>query len=103
MIHVIATVEVHPGKRESFLAEFRKIMPLVKAEVGCIEYGPAVDVAAGLPVPTSLRENVVVIVEKWENLDCLKNHLQAPHMIAYRPKVKDFVKETKLQVLAPAD
>ena len=43
MIHVIATVELNPGTRDKFLAEFRKIIPDVKAEAGCIEYGPAID------------------------------------------------------------
>src|SRR5690606_8212723 len=30
MIHVIATVELHPGTRDKFLAEFRKLVPEVK-------------------------------------------------------------------------
>lgn len=65
MIHVLATVEVVPGKREDFLREFRKVIPAVRREKGCIEYGPAVDIPTGLPVQTPLRENVVVIVERW--------------------------------------
>ena len=65
MIHVIATIEVKPGKREAFLAEFHRIVPLVHAEKGCIEYGPTVDVSSGIPVQGPLRENIAVIVEKW--------------------------------------
>ena len=34
MIHVIAAIEVKPGKREAFLAEFHKLMPSVRAEAG---------------------------------------------------------------------
>ncbi len=48
MIHVIATIELGPGRRESFLAEFRRLVPEVLAEDGCIESGPAVDVESGL-------------------------------------------------------
>ena len=103
MIHVIAAIELHPGTRNAFLAEFRKLVPLVRAEDGCLEYGPTLDVASGLALQGPVRENVVIVVEKWEDLDSLKKHLQAPHMIAYRPKVKDFVVGTKLDVLAPAD
>ena len=103
MIHVIATIELHEGKRDAFLAEFRKLVPLVRAEEGCLEYGPAVDVGAGLALQGAIRPHVVTVVEKWANLDALKKHLQAPHMIAYRPKVKDFVQGTTLQVLAPLD
>mgnify|MGYP000881566127 CR=1 FL=1 len=45
MIHVIATIELQPGVRDRFLAEVAGLVPAVRAEAGCIEYGPAVDVA----------------------------------------------------------
>ena len=38
MIVVLASIELNPGKREEFLAEFRRIVPLVRAERGCQEY-----------------------------------------------------------------
>jgi len=103
MIHVIATIELNAGTRESFLGEFRKIVPLVRAEAGCIEYGAAVDLPVELPVPVPLRENVVTVVEKWESFDALRAHLGASHMMEYRTKVKDFVQRVQLQVLQPVD
>ena len=102
MIHVIATINVKPGKRDAFLAEFHRIVPLVHAEAGCIEYGPTVDIASGIIVQGPLRENVAVIIEKWESLDALKAHTQAPHMADYRVRVKDFVENVQLQILTPA-
>jgi quinol monooxygenase YgiN len=102
MIHVIATVELVEGKRDAFLAEFRKLMPLVHAEKGCLEYGPTVDVASGAPPQLPLREHVVTVVEKWESVDALRAHLAAPHMADYRGRVKDLEKKTTLQVLRPA-
>jgi quinol monooxygenase YgiN len=102
VIHVIATITIRPGKRDAFLAEFHRIVPLVRAEAGCIEYGPTVDAASGLAMQGPLRENVVVIIEKWESLDALKAHTQAPHMADYRVRVKDLVESVGLQVLAPA-
>lgn len=102
MIHVIATIELNAGKREAFLAEFHKLVPQVRAEAGCLEYGPAVDVATDISAQVPLRENVVTVVEKWEDLPALKAHLVAPHMLDYRPRVKDFVKATTLQILGPA-
>jgi quinol monooxygenase YgiN len=103
MIVVLATIELHPGKRPDFLAEFRQIVPKVRAEAGCIEYFPAVDTASGLPVQGPNRDDVVVIVEKWEDLAALETHLVAPHMMEYRPKVKAFVKQVSLQILSPAE
>jgi quinol monooxygenase YgiN len=101
MIHVIATIELNPGKREAFLAEFHKIVPPVCAEAGCLEYGPTVDVATGFAMQVPLRENVVTVVEKWASLDALKAHMAAPHMAEYRVAVKDYVGGVKLQVLQP--
>lgn len=102
MIHVIATIEVAPGQREAFLKEFRHLVPQVRAEAGCLEYGPAVDVTTGIAAQGTPRENVVTVVEKWSDLDALRAHLVAPHMEAYRPRVKHLVRSTTLQVLEPA-
>jgi len=103
MIVVLATIELNPGKRAAFLAEFHKIVPLVRAEVGCQEYFPAVDIPSGLPAQGPSREDTVVVVEKWESIPALEAHLIAPHMMEYRPKVKEFVKNVALQILSPAE
>lgn len=102
MIHVIATIHLKPGCRAKFLEEFHRLMPFVHAENGCIEYGPTIDVNAGLPTPTPFREDVAVIVEKWSDLAALKAHLVAPHMGDYRIRVKDLVNSVELQILEPA-
>ena len=101
MIHVIATVELALGRREAFLAEFRRLVPLVRAEAGCLEYGPTVDVPSGLAAQAAPREDVVTVVEKWESLDALRAHVGAPHMLEYRERVKGMVAGVKLQVLQP--
>ena len=49
MVYVIATLELAPGKRSAFLAEFAKVVPLVHAEQGCIEYVPAIDAETDIP------------------------------------------------------
>lgn len=101
MIIVIATVTCTPGNREAFLAEFRKLVPDVLAEDGCVEYGPTVDAVTDLE-KQNVDPNRVTICEKWESLSHLKAHLAAPHMEAYRPKVKDFVAGSELRVLENA-
>ena len=102
MIHVLATVTLQAGRRAEFLDHFHRLMPLVHAEHGCLEYGPAVDLQTSLTAQIPLRDDVVVIVEKWENLDALKAHLVAPHMHDYRAQVRELVVATQLQVLEPA-
>lgn len=102
MIHVIATIELAPGTRDRFLTEFRKIIADVRAEHGCLEYGPAIDAQTDLANQAKLGPDQVVVVEKWADLAALKAHAVAPHMQAYRAKVKDFVRNMQLRVLDPA-
>jgi quinol monooxygenase YgiN len=102
MIHVIATIELAAGTREAFLAEFHRLVPLVRAEAGCLDYGPTIDVATGLAAQAPPRDHVVTVVERWQSLDALRAHLAAPHMQDYRERVKGYVTRVQLQVLQPA-
>lgn len=102
MIHVLATIELVPGTQDAFLAEFRRIVPLVHAEAGCLEYRPAVDLPTGIPVQSPVRNDVVTVVEEWQDLASLEAHLAAPHMAEYRTRVKDLVKRVELRILQPA-
>lgn len=102
MIHVIATITVKPGKRDAFLTEFFQLVPDVRGEVGCIEYGPAVDLDTGIGAQIPYRPDVVTVVEKWTDLEALKAHSVAPHMEKYRGRVKDLVVGTSLMILKNA-
>jgi quinol monooxygenase YgiN len=102
MLHVIATVELNPGTRDAFLAEFKAVTPKVRAEDGCIEYVATIDASTDLERQQKVGADAVVIVEKWTSLAALKAHLVAPHMVAYRPKVKDYIRALSMRVLEPA-
>jgi quinol monooxygenase YgiN len=102
MIYVIATVEVKPGRRDAFLAEFHKLVPKVRAEKGCQEYGPTIDAKTDIKAQIPLRDNVVTIVARWKSLQALEAHLKAPHMVEYRERMKDIEASVKLQILQPA-
>lgn len=101
MIFVIANIQTAEGKRDEFVDEFRKLVPLVLEENGCIEYGPTIDAPTDLDKQET-NNAVVTIVEKWESLDALKAHLVADHMNAYRERVKDLVVGSQLRILQPA-
>lgn len=102
MIYVIATIELNEGSRADFLRAFHENIPAVLEEYGCIEYGPAVDVETTIPAQGEVRPNVVMVIEKWASIEALEAHLIAPHMLAYREKVKDLVRGVTLNVLEPA-
>lgn len=101
MIHVHASIQIHPGRREEFLAEFHKLVPLVLAEDGCLDYGPTADVSTAIPAQPPVREDVIVVVEKWESLAALEAHLMAPHMMDFRERIGDAIANMDLHVLEP--
>jgi quinol monooxygenase YgiN len=101
MINVIASIRVKAGGLSEFLEIFKSNVPNVREERGCINYFPALDIDADLP-PQSLDENVVTIIEKWESLEALRDHLKAPHMLSYKEKVKDIVEDISLKILKEA-
>jgi quinol monooxygenase YgiN len=103
MIAVIATINLKEGKRDAYLAELRKIIPLVRKEEGNIEYAPYVDVPSGFPVQPPLRPDSAILIEKWESLDALNKHMKAPHMGPYRQATKDILLSMSVQVLSPAE
>jgi quinol monooxygenase YgiN len=102
MIHVIATIEIEAGRRAEFLAHFRELVPQVRAETGCVEYVPAVDTPTDIEAQHPLRDDVVMVIEKWRDRQALRAHLAAPHMAEYRDKVKDLVSRVTIHVLEPA-
>jgi quinol monooxygenase YgiN len=102
MIHVIAIITAKSGMREDILREFRANMPAVRAEKGCIEYGPATDTPDIGKFQTSFGPDTFVVIEKWESPEALKAHAAAPHMAAYGAKTKDMIASRVIHVLSPA-
>ena len=102
MIHVVAVITAKPGKREEILKHFRANVPAVRAEKGCIEYGPAVDAENALGFQTKCGADTFLVIEKWESMEALKAHAAAPHMAAYAAKVKELIASRTIHVLSPA-
>ena len=98
MIHVLASIKVKPGKRDFLIEHLKSNIPNVIKEKGCIEYNSTIDVDYHLDNQT-FDENMVTIIEKWENFDSLKKHMYASHMLSYRENVKDLVENTSLKIL----
>jgi quinol monooxygenase YgiN len=102
MIHVLATITLAPGGQQAWLEEFARLAPEVQAEDGCIEYGAAMDAPSGIPIQEPVRPDVVMVIEKWTDLGALTAHLEAPHMVAWRDRVRDLMTGVSLQILTPA-
>ena len=102
MIHVVAVITAKPGMRGKILEHFRANVPAVRAEAGCIEYGPAIDADTGLKWQSAWGPDSFLAIEKWESLEALKAHAAAPHMAAYAAKTRDMVASRAVHILQPA-
>jgi quinol monooxygenase YgiN len=101
MISVIASVRVKAGKIPEFLTMVKSNVPEVRQKKGCIEYFPAVDVQADLPLQR-VDDHVITIIEKWESLEDLRNHLMSPQMQERLEREKALVEEVIIKVLKEA-
>ena len=102
MLHVVAIITAKPGQRERILEAFRANIPAVRAEDGCIEYGPTLDAEGLGSFQTRFGPDTFVVMEKWRDAQALKAHAAAPHMAAYAAKVKDMIASRVIHVLSPA-
>ena len=101
MIHVVAIITAKPGQREQILAAFRANMPAVRAENGCIEYGPAVDAEGAGGMQAKFGADTFVVIEKWESREALRAHAASPHMAAYAAKTREMIASRVIHVLSP--
>jgi quinol monooxygenase YgiN len=99
MVHVLAIITAHPGKRAELLELFQAVIPTVREEHGCIEYGVAVDVANADP---AFGSDTYVVIEKWESPETLKAHSVAPHMKAFGQAAGALIAKRAVHVLQPA-
>jgi quinol monooxygenase YgiN len=99
MVHVLAFITAHPGKRAQLLELFQAVIPTVREERGCIEYGVAVDVANADP---AFGPDTYVVIEKWESMETLKAHSVAPHMKAFGAAAGALIAKRAVHVLEPA-
>ncbi len=99
MLHVLAEIRLRPGARDAFVAEFRRLTPLVQAEDGCVEYQGALEVPTAIPVQLPVREDVFHVVEKWRDEAALAAHLDAPHMHEHRTRSATLTAGVSIRVL----
>ena len=77
MIHVVAIITTKPGKRAEVLEAFHANIPAVRAEKGCVEYGPVIDAPDMGPIQTAVGDDTFVVIEKWATKEDLKAHAAA--------------------------
>jgi len=99
MIHVVAIINAKPGQRRELLAALNANLDTVRAEHGCLEYGPAIDAETS---PAQFGPDSLVVIEKWSTQDALAAHAAAPHMAAFAAATRHLVAGRSIHVLNPA-
>jgi len=70
----------------------------IRAEAGCIEYGPVIDAANS---PAKYGDDTFVVVEKWESPEHLRAHAASPHMAAYGAKTREMIDSRVIHIMQP--
>jgi len=100
MISVVAILTAKPGQAPTLLAAIQANLEAVRAETGCIEYGPAQDAPFS---PAKFGEDSVIVLEKWASPEALAAHGKAPHMASFSASIRDILAgRPSIHVLAPA-
>lgn len=99
MIYVVAVITCKPGMRDAFLEAFRTVVPVVRAEAGCIEYAPTIDADTGISGQDSLGPDRFAVIEKWESVAALQAHDSSEHMSAFRSRIGNYVQAREIRML----
>ncbi len=83
---VLAQISAVPGKEALVRAELEKLVPITRAEAGCLRYDLHID---------NDTPGFFVFYETWERRELWQTHMNAPHLAAYMQAtdgaVSDFV------------
>jgi quinol monooxygenase YgiN len=97
VIYVIATTQVKPEGRETFIAGHKKCIAETLKEKGCLSYEGHISVNDA---------NLYVVVERWATREDLNAHSKAPHIKVWReyaapyrasPTVIEIISDAKVE------
>ncbi len=71
---IVANIHAKADKIELVKAELQKLIPITRAEDGCIQY----DLHQDDEDPAHF-----MFYENWQNRDLWQSHMSAPHLAAY--------------------
>ncbi len=71
---IVARIIAKPEKRELVKSELLKLIPITKAEKGCINYDLHQD---------NQNENLFLFFENWESRELWQVHMNNSHIAAY--------------------
>lgn len=88
---IVANVHANPDQIDLVKTELRKLVPITRAEEGCIQYDLHLD-----------NDNPAhfMFYEAWESRELWQTHMNAPHLAAYMEATDGAVAEFTLNEMA---
>ena len=81
---IVANIHAHPDRIDLVKAELEKLVPITRAETGCLQYDLHRDNSN--PAHFMFHEN-------WESRELWQTHMAAPHLAAYMQATEGAVVE----------
>jgi quinol monooxygenase YgiN len=90
-VTIVANIHANPDKIDLVRAELERLIPITRAEEGCIQYDLHQD-----------NENPVhfLFYENWESRDLWQTHMNAPHLADYMKATEGAVAEFTLHEMS---
>jgi len=99
-VWVMCRFDLKPeADKAAYVEKTRAILGAVRAEEGCCEYRLLGDAVTDWEKPQRFGERTLWMLEKWESVEALKKHLEAPHMKAFGPTVRPMRSGSTFHVL----
>ena len=88
---IVANIHANPDQIDLVKAELEKLIPITRAEQGCVQYDLHRD-----------NENPAhfMFYENWESRELWQTHMDAPHLAAYMKATDGAVAEFVLNEMA---
>lgn len=89
---IVANIYAQPGQIDLVLAELEKLVPITRAETGCIQYELYQD-----------NDNPAhfMFYESWQTRDLWQTHMNAPHLAVFVEATDGAVTEFTLNEMTP--
>lgn len=89
---IIANVYAKPDKIDLVKDELKKLIPVTRAEKGCLQYDLQQD---------NERPEYFLVYEVWESRELWQAHMNAPHLSAYIDAIEGAVAEFTIREMSP--
>ena len=91
---IVANIYTNPSQVDLVKAELEKLIPITRAEKGCIQY----DLHQDNDNPAHF-----VFYENWESRELWQTHMNAPHLAGYMQSTDGAVMEFTLSEMTHID